>query len=127
MVTHCKKCHIELKNNTNCKECFQQSEEIRIMQEKEYEIIRLYKGKRNIKNDEVNEIKKIINIDEDNCVESYPCQHYVLFELNNGDVVQACLSSVCILDLSKKYDYTFERLSHFNEHGHFNNDDSIFD
>jgi hypothetical protein len=60
-------------------------------------------------------IKKILNVNENDCYETYPCQHYITVELNDGTVKSILMSSTQIYKLAEKFKYTLLNKQHFND------------
>ena len=56
-------------------------------------------------------IKKILNVNEKACYETYPCQHYITVELNDGTVKSILMSQ----KLTEKFKYTLLNKQHFND------------
>jgi len=61
-----------------------------------------------------NEIKSIINVNENLCVETNPCRHEILFELKNNNKVNTHMSSNEIVKYCIKFNYKLNYPEHFN-------------
>jgi hypothetical protein len=59
-------------------------------------------------------IKRIIDIDMDNCFETCPCQHYVKLELNDGTIDTILLFGNKIGEMCKKYKHKYDHI-HFDD------------
>lgn len=89
-------------------------ENLRLQKEKENYINNLYEGKRHIEIDERLNIKKMTHLDEDTCLQSDPCQHFALFELNTGEVVIDCLYGNSVIDICEDSEYKLDNPEHFS-------------
>lgn len=59
-------------------------------------------------------IEKIIEVNEDLCLESYPCKHYVKVQLKNGEIKNIMMNGKEIYELSLKHNYSFLNFRHFS-------------
>jgi hypothetical protein len=60
------------------------------------------------------DIVKIIHVDENTCLESYPCQHYVQVQRKNGTVTTILMSAPTLVKACDKFGYQLINKSHFN-------------
>lgn len=50
-------------------------------------------------------IEKILNVDENMCLQSYPCKHHVQVQLVNGTIQNMLMSGPQIYELCVKHNY----------------------
>jgi hypothetical protein len=61
-------------------------------------------------------IQKILHVDENMCLESYPCKHYVQVEMTDGSVKNMTMSGPSIYELCLKYNYQLINQHHFSSY-----------
>ncbi len=59
-------------------------------------------------------IEKIINVDENRCLESYPCQHYLTVQLVDGSIETITMNAPSIFELCTKHNYNLLYTTHFS-------------
>jgi hypothetical protein len=60
------------------------------------------------------DIVKIIHVNENTCLESYPCQHYVQVQRRNGKIEIITMSAPNLVTACDTFGYQLINKSHFN-------------
>lgn len=61
-------------------------------------------------------IQKIINVNENMCLESYPCKHYVQVQLTDGTIKNMTIGGPLIYELCLKHNYQLSNQKHFSSY-----------
>ncbi len=60
------------------------------------------------------DIEKIINVNENMCLESYPCQHHLTIQLVDGSIKNITMRAPSIFELCTKHNYKLLNTTHFS-------------
>lgn len=59
---------------------------------------------------------KILHIDENTCLQSYPCKHHVKIQYVNGSIENILISAPKIYEMCIKYNYHLLNENHFSSY-----------